>query len=419
MKIAALIEIGMSQDEIDDVIKESNGLEEQYSYYEFLINHGSKPETIREFYEQGVELCLQKAALELDELQAKNRRDSGSLYPYFKPLTQFVEQEATWLIPGWIPEGQITLLAADGGVGKTTLWCHIIAALSNGNRCFLDPPDFSRHPTEISFLTTEDSIPKKLLRKLRISGACAANIYAPDFSADKSGFLRKLKFGTSEMENYIRNAHSKLIVFDPIQGFLPPALNMGSRNAMRDCLAPLISIGEETGTSFLIVAHTNKRKGAYGRDRIADSADLWDISRSVLMSGYTDEQGIRYLSNEKNNYVELQETLLFSIDQNGLIESKGTTWKRDREFMQDAVFSTSISKREDCKAWLLSEINASGGSMSMPEVEDKARESGYSDRTLRRSKEELKKDGKVRYFAKGSARSGNRIWYIQATGKDV
>ena len=36
-------------------------------------------------------------------------------------------------------------------------------------------------------------------------------------------------------------------------------------------MAPLISIGEEINTTALIVSHTNKRKGAYGRDRIADS----------------------------------------------------------------------------------------------------------------------------------------------------
>lgn len=95
--------------------------------------------------------------------------------------------------------------------------------------------------------------------------------------------------------------------------YFPPELNMGSRNAMRDCMAHLISLGEETGTTFLIICHTNKRKGTFGRDGIAASGDLWDISRSVLMAGYTEDEGIRYLSNEKNNYTQKQETLLFTI----------------------------------------------------------------------------------------------------------
>lgn len=99
---------------------------------------------------------------------------------------------------------------------------------------------------------------------------------------------------------------------------------------MRDCMAPLISLGEETGTTFIVVCHTNKRPKASGRDRIADSADLWDVSRSVLMAGYTEDQGVRYLSNEKNNYTTLQETLLFTIDNSGQAHAEGTSWKRDR-----------------------------------------------------------------------------------------
>lgn len=43
------------------------------------------------------------------------------LLSLFKPLQSFPEEEAKWLVPGWIPEGQISVIAADGGIGKTTL----------------------------------------------------------------------------------------------------------------------------------------------------------------------------------------------------------------------------------------------------------------------------------------------------------
>lgn len=338
---------------------------------------------------------------------------SEALMSCFRPLTDFTEEEATWLIPGWLPEGQITLLAADGGIGKTTLWCHLIAALSSGKRCVLDPPDLVRRPMAVSFLTTEDSVRKKLVRKLRLAGANMSNIYTPDFLADKQGLLRQLKFGSPEMAYYIRHTKHALYVFDPVQGFIPPDLNMGSRNAMRDCLAPLISLGEETGASFLIIAHTNKRKGAFGRDRIADSADLWDISRSVMMAGYTEEQGIRYLSNEKNNYSELQETLLFAIDDNGQIAADGTTWKRDREYQQEAQINASSPKREDCKSWIIKYLSEHGGSCPSKELEDKAKEYGYSFRTLRRAKDELKGEEKIRYFKSGGVNQKDGNWHVE------
>lgn len=329
----------------------------------------------------------------------------------FKTLDTFEEEEATWLVPGWIPEGQITLVAADGGIGKTTLWCNLIAAISSGQRCILDPPGYTRTAQKVAFLTTEDSVRKKLKKKLRLAGANMSNIITPDFLADKEGALRDLKFGSNDMERFVRYFKPALCVFDPVQGFVPPDINMGSRNAMRDCMAPLISLGEETGTTFLVICHTNKRKGAWGRDRIADSADLWDVSRSVLMAGYTEEQGVRYLSNEKNNYSELQETVLFTIDENGQAQVEGTSWKRDREYTQDSAANISAPKREDCKAWILSTLENAGGALPSKDLESNAKAAGYSFQTLRRAKEELKHIGQVKYFQTGSGKE--KIWHIQ------
>ena len=50
----------------------------------------------------------------------------------FRTMDTVPEEEAQWLVPGYIPQGQITLLAADGGVGKTRFWCQLLAALSTG-----------------------------------------------------------------------------------------------------------------------------------------------------------------------------------------------------------------------------------------------------------------------------------------------
>lgn len=332
----------------------------------------------------------------------------------FKTLDNFEEQEATWLVPGWIPESQITLLAADGGIGKTSLWVNLIAAISSGQRCILDPPEHTRKAQRVAFMTTEDSVRKKLKRKLRLAGANMGNIITPDFLQDKTGLLRGLKFGSDEMARFVRYFKPALCVFDPVQGFVPPNIQMGSRNAMRDCMAPLISLGEETGTTFLVVCHTNKRPKAWGRDRIADSADLWDSARSVIMAGFTGDQGIRYLSNEKNNYAALQETLLFSIDDAGQVIDEGTSWKRDKEYTQDNTAATAAPKREDCKSWIITTLDDAGGSMPAKDLEGAANTAGYSFRTLRRAKDELKQAGEVKYFQTGGA--SDKVWHVQRVG---
>lgn len=329
----------------------------------------------------------------------------------FKPLSSFTEEEATWLVPGWIPEGQITLIAADGGLGKTTFWTHIIASVSSGKRCILDPPGYTRPAQRVAFLTTEDSVRKKLRKKLREGGANLSNIITPDFAGDKDSALRGLKFGSQEVERFIRYFKPALCVFDPVQGFIPPAVSMAARNQMRDCMAPLVALGEETGTAFLVVCHSNKRKGAWGRDRISDSADLWDIARSVLMMGYTDDDGVRYLSNEKNNYSTLADTLLFTIDGNGQIHAEGTTWKRDREYTQEASFAVSTPKRDGCKSWLLQQIDGADGQIASKVLEEMAKQAGYSYRTMRRAKDELKRDGVIKYHQAGGLT--DKAWFVQ------
>src|SRR5262249_20237434 len=41
-----------------------------------------------------------------------------------------------WLVPGRIPLGKVTLLAADGGAGKSTLTRHVAAAVTTGRASF-------------------------------------------------------------------------------------------------------------------------------------------------------------------------------------------------------------------------------------------------------------------------------------------
>ena len=331
----------------------------------------------------------------------------------FHTLAEFAEEEVSWLVEGWLPEGQITLLAADGGTGKTTLWCNLIAALSSGKPCLLDPPGTERTPMRVAFFSTEDSVTKKLKRQLRESGANQDNVITLDFSSGGGTALRELKLGSDRLRELIAYFRPALCVFDPIQGFLPHGMNMGSRNEMRECMAPLIALGEEFGTTFLVVCHTNKRMGAADRSRLADSADLWDVARSVLMMGTTEEPGQRYLSNEKNNYADRQETLLLSFEAGGKLVKTGTTWKRDREFMQEATARRSAPQREECKAYILQKLEEAGNTLPSKELEQLVKQAGYSGSTLRRAKKELKESSAIQYENKGN--STNKVWMVQRT----
>ena len=349
----------------------------------------------------------------------------------FRTMDTVPEEEAQWLVPGYIPQGQITLLAADGGVGKTSFWCQLLAALSTGRRTLLEEvslkwdSDFLSEkadtPAETlsakqdtlpkerwgAFFSTEDSVRKKLKKKLRLAGAKMMNLITLESS---SAALLELRLGSPELSDFIHSYRPALCVLDPIQGFLPHGVNMAARNEIRECLAPLMALGEQVGTAFLLVCHTNKRAGAWGRTRLADSADLWDAARSVLMMGDAGD-GRRYLSQEKNNYGSLQPTRLYTFSDSGLLVPAGLSQKRDKEFQLQAQPSAA-PKREGCKEFLLQKLQENGGSLPAKELEELAREEGYTKTTVRHSKGELKDSGFLRFRQECVGRE--KRWWVES-----
>lgn len=59
-------------------------------------------------------------------------------------------------------------------------------------------------------------------------------------------------------------------------------------------------------------------------------------------------------------------------------------------------------------------LRETGGAMPTADLDEKAKAAGYSFTAIRRAKQDLKKDGDVKYFQTGGARTGDKVWHIQA-----
>ncbi len=310
--------------------------------------------------------------------------------PVLISMDQVEEKEAEWLVSQYIPKGCITILAGDGGGGKTTTWCGIAAAVSNGTKVFFDsiPEEFAVcEPQKVLFFSSEDSIEFTLKARLRKAGAKLSNILSINLQDET---FTEIKFNSPILEELIAKAKPSLVIFDPVQSFIPPSIQMGQRNAMRDCFNHLVGIGERHSCTFLIVVHTNKRQGVYGRNRIADSADVWDIARSVLIVGQTPD-GKRYLSHEKSNYSELGETAIFHIV-DGVTVFDNYTEKKDRDFVQERDNETyQAPQRKDAEKFIINFLR--NGKKPTAELDEAAKAAGISKNTLNRAKTELRKCG--------------------------
>lgn len=311
------------------------------------------------------------------------------------------EKDPEWLIQDYMPRYQITSLAGDGGSGKTTDWCAILAAISSGERPFLldgyIPFDYKlAEPGRVMFFSAEDSYEYTLKRRLRKNGADLSRIMSIDIADDR---FQDIKFNSPFLEQLLNKHRPVLCVFDPIQAFVPSEIRMGDRNAMRSCMAPLIGYGEKYGTTFLIVEHANKQSGVWGRKRIADSADIWDISRSVIMAGETNEPGIRYLSHEKSNYGRTGSTILYCIEDE-VVKFKAYTDKKDKDFVTEADYTTRQKpQREEAKEFILDFLK--DGEKEVAELDGMAEAMGISKNAIKNAKTDLKTEKKVRTWSIG------------------
>ena len=176
---------------------------------------------------------------------------------------------------------------------------------------------------------------------------------------------------------------------------------MSSRQQSREALDHLIRLGQMYNTAFLLVCHTNKRKTDDWRERISGTADLADIARSVIFTSYTElepQHRVRYISNEKNSYAPLQETVLYTVGKGGRIEYKGFSGKRFADYVYDMPFQKAAGKPKSqtdlCKETITTLLQENG-QMALKELDEALAEAGFTPKVMRTAKAEMENDGKI------------------------
>lgn len=326
-------------------------------------------------------------------------------------------KEAEWLIPGYVPKYGITTIAGEGGVGKTSVWCSLVASFTTGNHSFLIgdliPFEVNDPPLNVLVLSAEDSWTYVLKTRLEANGADLNRVW---FLSPEDERFTDLNFDGDLLKGIIEQNKPDVIVFDPLQAFVPSNLKMGDRNAMRKCFAPLIGYGEQYKVTSIIIAHANKQSGVWGRKRIADSSDIWDASRSVLMAGITEDNNVRYISQEKSNYGCLSDTVLYTLDECVPVFQCHST-KRDRDFVQAEVREKNIRPAmEEAKEFILDTLEEQK-QMEVSELDGLAKANGISDNALKNAKSSLKKEGLTKTWGIGYGKEKKYYISLKDTGK--
>lgn len=326
------------------------------------------------------------------------------------------EKEVEWLIPGYIPRYGITTIAGEGGVAKTTIWCALVASITSGKPFFMqgnNPPPFICKPENVAVFSAEDSWEYVLKKRLAANGADMDRVL---YMGPEDERFADLNFNGELLKGLIVTNKPDLVVYDPVQAFVPENLRMGDRNAMRKCLSPLIGFGETYKTTSIVIAHANKQSGVWGRKRIADSSDIWDASRSVLMVGMVPNgDGLRYISQEKSNYGKLQDTVIFDLH-DGAPVFKSYTTKKDRDFvLEDSKVKHSNTSAVDvAKDFILSAL-CEHKQMKIEELDELAAACGISKSTLKEAKADLTREQQTHTWSLGYGKDKKFFITLKAT----
>lgn len=247
---------------------------------------------------------------QIDEIKSKIERvhlngpppEEAAESLLLKPFSQIKLQSVKWLIPGWLPQGHLTLLAGQAGMGKTTIGLKIAALVSTGGKW----PDGSQiRQGEVLIFAGEDDLGSTIKPNLMANHADTDKVHNLDGVKTKDG---EVAFDPATHMPAVTAAlkarpETRLVIIDPALAVAAKARDEYRATDIRKALAPVQEMARETGVACLMISHFLKRHNSTGSnplDRVIGSQAWGAVARVVLAVDRTDSDD-RALMRAKSN----------------------------------------------------------------------------------------------------------------------
>ena len=303
-------------------------------------------------------------------------------------------EQIEWLLYPFIPYGKVTIIQGDPGEGKTTMVLQIIAKLTRGETIL--PADSTKDkrididsesdmvdaeniennastqhleaPVNVIYQTAEDGLGDTIKPRLLAAGADCTKVMVIDDSE------QPLTMADVRLEEAIVQTKARMVVLDPIQGFLGSEVDMHRANEIRPLMKRIAVLAEKYHCAIILIGHMNKNSNGKSSYR-----GLGSIVCHTKSSLAPEGKAIAFRLDKNNGFEWIGE---YDISADELLngEGKGQKTRKAKEF--------------------LLEILADGG-MAQKKIEEEAEKMGIKKKTLRNAKMELGID---------SVKRGNQ-WY--------
>jgi len=338
--------------------------------------------------------------------------ESGQSGAVITRLSDVVPESVSWAWRGYLPVGRITILEGDPGLGKSTLALDLAARVSTS----APMPDGT--PTELGgvvIMSLEDGLADTIVPRLKAVGADLTRCV----SLDGVGRGGKIRLPTVEDTEAIREAceevKARMVIIDPLMGFISSKQNSWRDQDMRSALGPLAKLGEELGVAVVVIRHLNKAAGGQAIYRGGGSIGIVGAARTAFLIAKDPEaDDRRIMACIKNNLAPTPPSLSFHIE--GVGETSRIVWGKVSPHTADALLAVQVpqeerSALEEAKKFLCKTLAA--GPVETWEVQKQARAAGIKDKTLNRAKRALGVQAKKEDF------QGGWLWILAEDGQEV
>ena len=317
-----------------------------------------------------------------------NRRNEPNLK--LINMEQVEIEKIDWLLYPFIPFGKVTIVQGDPGEGKTTLVLQIIAKLTKGEAVLpsgsdepaLEGKTMALEPVNVIYQTAEDGLGDTIKPRLLSAGADCSRVMVID---DNDQALTMMD---ARLEEAIIKTKARLVVLDPIQGFLGAAVDMHRANEIRPLMKRIAVLAEKYHCAIILIGHMNKNSNGKSSYRGLGSIDFQAAARSVLIVGrIKDEPEIRVVCHVKSSLAPEGKSIAFRLD-----KDTGFEWIGEYDISADDLLSGENrgQKIRSAKEFL-KEVLASG-SVAQTKVAEEAESRGIKKKTLWNAKKELEID---------------------------
>jgi putative DNA primase/helicase len=340
--------------------------------------------------------------------EAGSQPAAGS--PILTRLADVRPEPVSWLWPGRIALGKLTLIAGDPGLGKSFLTLDLAARVSRGAP-WPDARVVAQPAGGVVLLSAEDDVADTIRPRLDAAGADVRRIVALQAIRGGRGGERMFDLAGDlpALEDAIASeAGCRLVVIDPVTAYLGGTDSHNNAD-VRGLLAPLGQLAAAHRLAVVAVTHLNKSAGGAAIYRTMGSLAFAAAARAAWAVVKDDaDPRRRLLLPIKNNLAPDTGGLAYSI-----AEGDGgpvVAWEDGRvDVTADDALTPERGKPgpdaealDDAKAWLSALL--ADGPKPAREVDREAREAGHSMGTVRRAKVALKVES--RKPAWGGAWSG-------------